>query len=399
MPPTEASASARPRASGPPQAAPAPAVAPTAALYEGITAVDRVPVDLPPASAPVAASPRQPQLGSTALPGRGGMALRQLPWWARVSADALAALRLLAEAVTIYRRDWRRLLLLAAVLLLPVTAAKSCMVAAVMGSAVPSPLVDGSAATVDFSRVKQELAVRVRASRARGKIDGAATAELAALETVSAASAVGAGTAVDVPSTVTVVSRWLAAVLATGFLVCGLAVPLAHATLTVALVDQRAGAPLPSIIDVGVLLWRRRLRFITSLLPAAALVALGSALFFLPGLLAAVLFLFVPAVVLFEQAAGKAALVRSTDLVRKDAVRVVVIALVAVVLSAAGFILADLVMPEGSRRIMVFLHIFLGDLLAMVGFPVLGLAVARIYLDLRGREGVDADALSRAARR
>jgi len=73
------------------------------------------------------------------------MALRQLPWWARLSADALDGLRLLAEAAMLYRRSWRPLLLLVAMLLLPVTAAKSCMVAAVMGSAAPSPLVDGSA--------------------------------------------------------------------------------------------------------------------------------------------------------------------------------------------------------------------------------------------------------------
>jgi len=97
-----------------------------------------------------------------------------------------------------------------AMLLLPVTAAKSCMVAAVMGSAAPSPLVDGSAATVDFSRARQELVRRAEASRAQGKIDKAALAELAALETVSAASAVGAGAAVDVPSPVAVVARWLA---------------------------------------------------------------------------------------------------------------------------------------------------------------------------------------------
>jgi hypothetical protein len=374
-------------------------VATVAALDEGDTAVDPVPVDLPAVSSPVAASPRQPQPGTAALPGRGGMALRQLPWWARVSADALAALRLLAEAITIYRRNWSPLLLLVAILLLPVTAAKSCMVAAVMGSAAPSPLVDGSAATVDFSRAKQELVRRAEASRAQGKIDKAALAELAALETVSAASAVGAGAAVEVPSTVAVVARWLAAVLATGFLVFGLAVPLAHASLTVALVDQRVGASLPSFIDVGVLLWRRRLRFITALLPAAALVALGSALFFLPGLLVAVLFLFVPAVVLFERAAGKAALARSMALVRTDAVRVIVVALAAAVLGAAVFVLADLVMPESSRRIMVFLRIFLGDLLMVVGLPVPALAVARLYLDLRGREGVDADALARAARR
>jgi hypothetical protein len=152
-------------------------------------------------------------------------------------------------------------------------------------------------------------------------------------------------------------------------------------------------------VDLGVLLWRRRLRFITALLPAAALVAVGGALFLLPGLVAAVLLLFVPVVVLFERASGKAAFLRSMALVRTDAVRVIVVTLAAAVLAAAFSGLADLAMPESSRRIMVFLRVFLADLLMIVSFPVPALAAARLYLDLRGREGVDAAALARAARR
>ena len=327
------------------------------------------------------------------------MALRRLPWLARIGVDAVAALRLLAEAITVYRRAWRPLLLLVAILLFPVAAAKSCMVAAFTGSAVPSQLLDGSASTVDFSRVKQELARRAEASRAEGKIDKAALAELAALETVSAAGTAAAGATAEAPSRVAVTVRWFAAVLLTGLLVFGLAIPLAYATLTVALVDQYAGSPLPSFMDVGVLLWRRRLRFVTALLPAAGLVALGSVLFLLPGLLAAVLLLFVPVVVLFERAAGKAALLRSMALVRADIVRVIVVMLAAAVLGAAASGLADLATPESSRRIMVFLRIFLGDLLMIVSLPVPALAAARLYLDLRGREGVDAAALARSARR
>jgi len=122
-------------------------------------------------------------------------------------------------------------------------------------------------------------------------------------------------------------------------------------------------------------------------------------LFFLPGLLAAILFLFVPVVVLFERAAGKAALLRSIALVRADAVRVVVVALAVAVLSAVVFLLADLVLPDSSRRIIVFLRVFLGDLLMIVGLPVPALAVACLYLDVRSREGVDAAALAQAARR
>ena len=373
------------------------AVGPAAHVGDGDTPVDegnRLPVDLPELSAPVATAPQ-----GRPAPGRGGMALRQLPWWARMGADVMSALRLLAESITFYSRTWRPLLPLVAILLIPVTATKSCVVAAVMGSAVPSPLVEGSATAVDFSRVKQELIHRIDASRAEGKIDKAATAELTALQSVSAAGAVGVDVPVQVPSSVAMVARWIASALLTGLLLFGLAVPLAYASLTVALVDQRAGSPLPSFMDVGVMLWNRRLRFVTALLPAAAIVAVGSALFLLPGVIAAGLLLFVPVVVLFERAAGKAALLRSMALVRTDAVRVLVVMLAAAVLGAAFSGLADLALPESNRRIMVFLRIFLGDLLLIATLPVPALAAARLYIDLRGREGVDEAALAKAARR
>ena len=63
LPPTEAIVSASPPAPEPP-----PAVrAPVAALDEGVTAVERVPVDLPPVSAPVAARARPVRMASTML--------------------------------------------------------------------------------------------------------------------------------------------------------------------------------------------------------------------------------------------------------------------------------------------------------------------------------------------
>jgi hypothetical protein len=390
-------ASAQTPAHEPPLAAPARAEARAAQIDEGDAQAERLPTDRP--AAPVAADPRPPEPRAANLPSRGGMALRRLPWLARIGADAMAALRLLAEALTLYRRAWRPFLLLVAILLLPVAATKSCMVAAITGSAAPNPLVQGSATTVDLSRVKQELARRVEASRAQGKVDKAALAELAALETVAAAEKAGAGAAAAKPSELAVIALWFAGVLLTGLLVFGLAVPLVYATLTVALVYQCAGAPLPSFLDVWVLLWRRRLHLVAALLPAAALVALGSALFLLPGLVVAALLLFVPVVVLFERVAGKAALLRSMALVRTDAVRVIVVTLAAAVLGVAAFGLAELATPESSRRIMVFLRLFLGDLLMIVGLPVPALAAARLYLDLRRREGVDAPALARAARR
>jgi hypothetical protein len=396
LPPAEISDSAQPPSHVPSQAVAAGGVAPVVELDDPDTQLERPPADLP--AKPVAANLRLPQPGPASLPSRGGMALRRLPWLQRVWADAVAALRLLAEAITFYRKAWRPLLLLVAIVLLPAAAAQSCLVAAVTGSAVPDPLRDASATTVDFAQVKQELARRAQASHAAGKLDKGALAELTALASVAAEDAAGAGAAAEKPSQVAAAARWFAAVLVTGFLLFGLAVPLAYATVTVALLDQRTGGPLPSFMDVGVLLWRRRLRFITALLPAAALVAVGSVLFVGPGLVAAVLLLFVPVVVLFERGTGKAALLRSVALVRTDGARVIVVALAATLLSVAAFMLADLMMPGSSRRIVVFLRVFLGDLLMIAGLPVPALAAACLYVDLRSREGVDATALARAAR-
>jgi hypothetical protein len=67
------------------------------------------------------------------------------------------------------------------------------------------------------------------------------------------------------------------------------------------------------------------------------LVALGSALLIVPGLVVAALLLFVPVVVVFERVAGTAALLRSMALVRMDVVRVIVVMLAAVVLGRGGF--------------------------------------------------------------
>jgi hypothetical protein len=281
--------------------------------------------------------------------------------------------------------------------LLPVTAVKSCMVATIAGSGLADPMSEDSATTMDFARVKQELRRRIEASRAAGKLDKAAQAELTALESVAAEGKTTA--AAEPPSETAASARRVGAILLTGLLLIGLAVPLAHATMNLVAVNQAAGVPLPAFMDVCVLLWRRRLRFLTALLPAALLVAVGSALFVLPGLIAAALFLFAPAVVFFERATGKAALLRSMALVKTDAVRVVVVVLAACVLSAAAYTLADLVMPESGHRFLVFLRALVGDMLMVVGLPVPALTVARLYIDLRSCEGVDAAALAQAGRR
>ena len=388
-------ATALPREREPSQ--PRPAVA--AGLVVGTAPHDRIVMGTPKGFPNPPAMVRGEQSSPAPHAGmvRGGMALRRLPWLARALSDAESALQLLADAFSLYRRNFKSVALLACALLLPVTAVKSCMVATVAGSGLSHPLSEDSATTLDFARVKQELGHRIETSRAAGRLDKAAQAELAALESVAA---VGETTvAAEPPSETATSARRLGAILLTGLLLIGLAVPLAHATMNLVAVNQAAGVPLPAVMDVCVLLWRQRLRFLTALLPAALLVAVGSALFVLPGLIAAALFLFAPAVVFFERAMGKTALLRSMALVKTDAVRVVVVMLAACVLGAAAYTLADLVMPAGGLRFLVFGRALVGDLLMVLCLPVPALTVARLYIDLRSCEGVDAAELAQASRR
>jgi hypothetical protein len=138
--------------------------------------------------------------------------------------------------------------------------------------------------------------------------------------------------------------------------------------------------------------------FLVSLIPAALLVAVGNALFVLPGLVLSVLFAFVPHVVLFEKRGGRPALSRSIELVRNDAVRVALAFLSFAVLGFVAATLTELVLPTSSSRAVVFLHSVTSDLLSVAILPVPALVLARIYIDLRARAGATPERLSRAAR-
>jgi hypothetical protein len=323
-------------------------------------------------------------------PKRGGVALRRPSWLIRAMADGESAMRLLIDAAKFYGKHVHAFALMMAIVLLPMVATKSCLVAASTGS------VGTISTTVDLSHVKEDLTRQAQASKARGKVDKAALAELVALETVAA----NAGQPdADGPSDFVRTARWVGAALLTGVLMLGLAIPLGYGVVAMLLYEYTASARWPSVFEILNRLWRRRLPLGASLLPAALIMALGSALLMLPGLVAAALFLFVPAIVIFERSSGKEALARSLRMVRADGVRVLVIMLATFVVGAAAYLLAGQVMPESPRRIHVFLRLLLGDALMVSVFPVFALAVARLYLDQRTQEGETPAALAHASRR
>jgi hypothetical protein len=323
-------------------------------------------------------------------PKRGGVALRRPSWLIRALADGESALRLLIDAAKFYGKHVRPFALTMAIVLLPMVATKSCLVAASTGS------VGVVSTTVDLSHVKEDLTRKTQVSKARGKVDKAALAELAALATVASnASQQNA----EGPSDFVRTARWVGAALLTGVLMLGLAIPLGYGAVAMLLCEHTASARWLSLSEILNRLWRRRLPLGSSLLPAALIMAAGSALLMLPGLVAAALFLFVPAIVIFERSSGKAVLARSLRMVRADGVRVLVVMLATFVAGAAAYLLAGEVMPESPRRIHVFLRLLLGDALTVAVFPVPALAVARLYLDLRAHEGETPSALAHASRR
>jgi hypothetical protein len=380
---TPRASAAAPAAALPPRPESPASAAPDSPL-SGQAATNDAPVDLPPAGTG----------GRFALPmPEDETARRTPPESSRTVRDAKAVFGMLSWAVGNYLRHPKQFLLLAALVVLPAAIVESCLLAA--AAPVDAAALSAMGSSVDFSARKAELAARIRESQARGALDKQATAELAALTSVETALLPVAQTAS------TENASGLRARLAgfiQGFLLLGLALPLALAALALVTVDQQAGLALPSFADVWPIIAARAELLLVSLLPAALLVALGHALYVVPGLLLGALFIFLPHVVVFERRGGRAALARSVELLRIDARRAVFAFLV---LGLAGFLaaeLAHLLFPPTGSRAVLFVHFLLADLLALVVLPVPAMVLARLYLDIRARTGSVADRLSRAAR-
>lgn len=341
------------------------------------------PVDLPkPGSGPRMALPEPP-----APEPRGNQSAAHRGFADRLTADVRSVIELFGWASTLYLRSPKQLFLLAAFLVLPASMLESC-VGAGLAASTASP----AAATVDFSARKAELARRIQESQSRGALDGQAVAELAALTTAETvqlpATPAGEGTG------------WLRTHLAMfvqGLLILGLAFPLACGVLAIAIFDREGGAALPAFADVWPVLLARSELFLVSLVPAALLVAVGHALFVVPGLVLGVLFVFVPHVVLFEKRGGRAALLRSVALAREQAGRTVLTCAAFALAGAVIALASELLLPTSASRASAFLHFIVCDLLTVAVLPIPALVLARIYLDLRGGRD-QAERLSRAAR-
>jgi hypothetical protein len=349
---------------------------------------DPVPMDLPPVGKGKRFVLPEPKHAAPASPGEG-----QASGSGGVLADARSVWALLGWALGTYLRKPKSFFLLAALLVLPAAVVQSCGLAGVAPVA-PAKALDPSVGTVDFSKLKADLAARVRDSQLRGDIDKQAAAELAALAAMEAAHVPTGHATVEG-------SSWLwsaLGLLLQGLLMFGLAFPIAAGLLAVAAVDDIRGAKTPTFSELWPILLTRGELFLITLLPAAMVAALGYALLVLPGLCASVLFLFLPHVVLFEKKDGRVALSRSIELVRKDITRVVLTFLAFALAALATALVTRVVFSVSDSRAITFLRFLVGDVLVVAIFPVPALVLARLYLDSRSRAGATPERLAQAAR-
>jgi hypothetical protein len=166
--------------------------------------------------------------------------------------------------------------------------------------------------------------------------------------------------------------------LVTTFFLYGIIVPLTNGALTIAAADRILGGKA-EWREVWMLLFRRLGKLLSAVIPGAIVVTIGFVFFFIPGLVLAVLFTFVSPVVLIEGLGGRAALERSTTLVRSDWLRVTILLLSFAVVRWVAMFVAGLVVPHGS----LFISSMLRDLFTMVMLPVPVLGTVLLYFDIR----------------
>ncbi len=244
-----------------------------------------------------------------------------------------------------------------ALLFVPATLVKSCALSVILAPGV---------ATVQFEEASQRLIDQARTGE---KIDPKSLEEL---------TRTGANASGTLASGFVVFLLGLLGTLVTAFFLYGIVVPLTNGALTIAVADRILGGNA-GWREVWMLLFRRLGKLLATVIPAALLVALGFVLFVIPGLILSFLFAFVSPVVLIEGIGGKAALKRSSDLVRSDWVRVAVVLIVFGVIRWFAQMLANLFIPSSA----VFIASLFGDLFTMVLLPIPVLGAVLLYFDIR----------------
>ena len=291
---------------------------------------------------------------------------------------------ILVESFRLYRAHARPVLLICALLFVPASLAKSC----VMSALLTPKLAAGSPAKVaELARDAEAAASALADAYARN----ADTDTIARLQRDNKQRLEAIARAADAPGGFTL---WVLGVLATlvSALAFATAVPLTAGALTIAVSDRVTGGRT-GWVEAWMLLLGRLGRLLAAVVPAAGLIAIGHVLWVIPGLVVAFCFALVAQVAVIEGLGGAAALRRSVQLVGADWLRVALLLAVFLVLTWAARLLADLVVPDTA----IFMTGLVGDLLTLPVMPLPLIAGALLYLDVRKRRDNFGDTDLRAA--
>jgi hypothetical protein len=296
---------------------------------------------------------------------------------------------ILKEALDLYRRHARALLITCAVLFVPASIVKSCAMAVITGPTVAAAR--SAAQTVELQKEDLTNAQRALQEAYTSHVDKKTLEKLQAdqrrvVEEMNRRSMMAASAAMG---SFTLLILGLLGTLVTAFFLYGVVMPLTNGALTIAVADRVLGGNA-GWREVWMLLFHRLGPLLTALIPAAVLVAFGFVVFILPGIVLGLLFAFVAPVVLIEGLRGRAALQRSAQLVSSDWLRIALMIVVLAVLRWVAVALASLFVPNTA----LFVSSLVGDLVTMVLLPLPILGTVLLYFDIRRRrEGFTDDRL------
>jgi hypothetical protein len=274
--------------------------------------------------------------------------------------------------------------LICALLFVPASLAKSCVMSAILGPRLEA----GSPAQLAALARAADASGRALADAYEHQADPATIARLhhenqARLAEMARLAAGPGG-----------VARWFLGLLSTlvSTLAFGVAVPLVGAAITVAAADRQTGGQV-GWAETWMLVAGRAGPLLATIVPAAGLIAVGLVLWVIPGLVVAFCFALVAPVAVIEGLRGAAALRRSVELVGADWLRIALLLAVFGALVWAARLLAGLVIPDSA----VFMTQLIGDLITLAVMPLPLIAAALLYFDLRKRRDGFGDEQLRAA--
>jgi hypothetical protein len=279
---------------------------------------------------------------------------------------------ILGESFRLYRAHARPVLLICALLFVPASLAKSCVTSALLAP----KLAAGSPAKVAELARSAETAGRALADAYAHHAD---TDVIARLQRENQQRLEEIARAADAPGQFTLSLLGVLAALVSA-LAFATAVPLTAGALTIAVADRLTGGRT-GWVEAWMLLVGRLGGLVAAVVPAAGLIAIGHALWVIPGLVVAFCFALVAPVAVIEGLGGAAALRRSVQLVGSDWLRVALLLAVFLALTWAARLLADLVVPDTA----LFMTGLVGDLLTLAVMPLPLIAGTLLYLDLRKR--------------